>query len=553
MISNNETIQTDVLIVGAGPAGLATAIHLAEILKQRGRNQRIMIIEKGSSVGSHILSGALVKPSVFKELLSDSDYAEIPFITKVRKDRTVLLSEKRSLKLPFHAPYMSNKGNYIASLGQICKFLASKAEKKGVEIYPGFAVDELLYKGDKVIGAKTKDTGVDHEGKQLENYQPGTRIEARITILAEGSRGSLTKSLIKKYKLDKDSNPQIYSLGCKELWSVPEKNIKPGETYHTMGFPFKHEEFGGGFIYGLTENRVAIGLVVGLDYHDPGYDIHRALQMWKTSAFVSKFLKGGKLLEYGAKTLPEGGYYSIPKLYVDNALIVGDSAGLISMPALKGIHLAVKSGMLAAETAADALSIMDTSENILQKYQLSLNKSIIGKELYPVRNFRESFSKGLILGGIRFGTQLITGGAGFSGRLIPHEDFQRTHKMSDYKNKPFLERFSNKQEYDKTLTFDKETDIFYSGVHHDEQQKCHLLIKDREEFTAINIEQYGAPCQYFCPAEVYELHVDKTGKKEIRIHAENCLHCKTCDIKSPEGRITWTVPNGDNGPEYQNM
>jgi len=553
MSSNNETIQTDVLIVGAGPAGLATAIHLAETLKQRGRNQRIMIIEKGSSVGSHILSGALVRPSVFKELLSDSDYSEMPFITKVKKDRTVLLSEKKSLKLPFHAPYMSNKGNYIASLGQICKFLASKAEKKGVEIYPGFAVDELLYKGDKVIGAKTKDTGVDHEGKPLENYQPSTRIEAKITILAEGSRGSLTKSLINKYNLDKDSNPQIYSLGCKELWSVPEKNIKPGETYHTMGFPFKNEEFGGGFIYGLTENRVAIGLVVGLDYHDPGYDIHRVFQMWKTSAFVSKFLKGGKLLEYGAKTLPEGGYYSIPKLYVDNALIVGDSAGLISMPALKGIHLAVKSGMLAAETAADALSIMDTSENILQKYQLSLNKSNIGKELYPVRNFRQGFSKGLILGGIRFGTQLITGGAGFCGRLLPHEDFQRTHKMSDYKNKPFLERFSNKQEYDKVLTFDKETDIFYSGVHHDEQQKCHLLIKDREKFTAINIEQYGAPCQYFCPAEVYELHIDKTGKKEIRIHAENCLHCKTCDIKSPEGRITWTVPNGDNGPEYQNM
>lgn len=553
MSNNNETIETDVLIIGAGPAGLATAIHLSDTLKQRGRSQRIIIIEKGSSVGSHILSGALIKSSIFKELLPDTDFSEIPFDSKVRKDRTVLLSEKRSVKLPFHAPYMGNKGNHIASLGQICKYLASKAEKKGVEIYPGFAVDEIIYKEDKVIGAKTKDTGVDHFGNQMANYQPGTRIEAKITIFAEGSRGSLTKSLINKYNLDKESNPQIYSLGCKELWSVPTGNIKPGKTYHTMGFPFKNKVFGGGFIYGLTENRVAVGLVVGLDYQDPTYDIHRAFQIWKTTTFVSGFLKGGKLLEYGAKTLPEGGYYSIPKLYVDNALIVGDSAGLISMPALKGIHLAVKSGMLAAETAADALSIMDTSENVLQKYQISLNKSNIGKELYPVRNFRQGFSKGLILGGIQFFTQLITGGAGFFGRIVSHKDFLTTKKMGDFKKKTLKECFHDRQEYDKILTFDKETDIFYSGVHHDEQQKGHLLIKDLGKFNSINIEQYGAPCQYFCPAEVYELHVDKVGKKEIRIHAANCLHCKTCDIKSPEEGITWTVPNGDNGPEYQNM
>jgi electron-transferring-flavoprotein dehydrogenase len=552
-MSNIETISTDVLIIGAGPSGLATAIHLADTLKQRGRNQRIIIIEKGSSVGSHILSGAIIRPSIFKELLPDTDFSEIPFNAKVMKDRTVLLSEKMSLVLPFHAPHMGNKGNYLASLGQICKYLASKAEKKGVEIYTGFAVNEILYKEGKVIGAKTKDTGIDHNGNLLENYQPGTRIEANITVFAEGTRGSLTKSLINKFNLDKNSNKQMYSLGCKELWAVPQGNIKPGETYHTMGFPFQNEQFGGGFIYGLTENRVTVGLVAGLDYHDPAYDVHRAFQLWKTSTFVSKFLKGGKLLEYGAKTLPEGGYYAIPKLYVDNALIVGDSAGLISMPALKGIHLAVKSGMLAAETIVNALSIRDTSENVLQKYQISLNNSTIRKELFPVRNFRQGFSKGLILGGIQFCTQLITGGAGFYGRIMPPADWQTTQKLSEFKKRTLKERFKGKQDFDKVLTFDKVTDVFYSGVHHDEQQKGHLLINDPDKFNTINIEQYGAPCQYFCPAEVYELHTDKSGKKEIRIHAENCLHCKTCDIKSPEEGITWTVPNGDNGPEYQNM
>jgi len=552
-MSNTDTIKTDVLIIGGGPSGLAASIHLADILKQRGQSNRILLIEKGRTIGSHILSGAVIKASVFSELLPGVDFSEIPFNARVTKDKTVLLSEKSSITLPFHIPYMNNKGNYVASLGQICRYLAKKAEEKGVEIYTGFAVDEILYNDGKVSGAKTKDTGIDHHGHQLENFQPGTRIEARITIFAEGTRGSLTKMLIKKFNLASDRNEQVYSLGVKELWSVPPGRIEAGQIYHTMGYPLDNDEFGGGFIYGLTDNKVAVGLVVGLDYKDPSFDVHDAFQIWKTTPFVSGIIKGGKMVEYGAKTLPEGGHYAIPKLFVDNALIVGDSAGLVAMPALKGIHLAIRSGMLAAETSADALSKNDTSEKSLQQYEELVNNSDIYKELFAVRNFRQGFSKGLIIGGMHFGTQLITGGAGFFGRLRSHPDYQTTVKLSELKKKPFKERFKGKLEFDKVLTFDKSTDVYHSGVYHDEQQIVHLHINNQENFNQVNIEQYGAPEQFYCSSEVYEIHTNKSGQKELRIHAENCMHCKTCDIKSPGDGITWMVPNGGNGPDFQNM
>jgi len=281
--------------------------------------------------------------------------------------------------------------------------------------------------------------------------------------------------------------------------------------------------------------------------------VHDAFQAWKTNPFISKFLKGGKLVEYGAKTLPEGGYYSIPKLYTDNALIVGDSAGLVTMPALKGIHLAVTSGMLAAKTAAEALSKNDFSEKTLSQYESLMKDSLIYKEMYPVRNFRQAFSKGLLVGGLNFGTLLVTGGAGFFGRLKSHLDKDATKTLSEFKGKPFKDRFKGKLDFDKVLTFDKVTDVFFSGVNHDEEQVPHVKINNPESFDAINIKQYGAPCQFFCSSEVYELHTDKNGHQELRIHAENCMHCKTCDIKTPGDGITWSVPNGGNGPDFQNM
>lgn len=552
-MNNADTVKTDILIIGGGPSGLATSIHLADTLKEKGLNHRILLIEKGSSIGSHIISGAVIKADVFKNLLPGVAFSEIPLNAKVSKDATVLLSENGSFKLPFHVPYMNNKGNYTASLGQICRYLAKVAEEKGVEIYTGFSVSEILYDNGKVIGAKTIDTGVDHHGNKLENFQPGSRIEAKLTIFAEGTRGSLAKQLIQKYGLDKDKNHQIYSLGVKELWSVPEGNIKPGEVYHTMGYPLNLKEFGGGFVYGLNDNKVAVGLVIGLDYEDPTFDAHDAFQAWKTNPFISKFLKGGKLVEYGAKTLPEGGFYSIPKLYTDNALIVGDSAGLLAMPALKGVHLAITSGMLAAKTAALALSKNDFSEKVLGQYEMLIKESVIHKELYPVRNFRQGFSKGLIIGAFHFGTQLITGGAGFFGKLKTHLDSETTKTLSEFKGKPFKERFKGKLEPDKVLTFDKATDVFYSGVLHDEKQVAHVRINNPDTFNEINIKKYGAMEQFFCSSEVYELHTGKDGKQELRIHFENCMHCKTCDIKTPGDGITWSVPNGGNGPDFQNM
>ena len=553
-MSKANTVTTDVLIIGGGPSGLATSIRLADQLKKNGQNHRILLLDKGRAIGSHIISGAVIKPDVFKELLPDVDLSEIPFNAKVAKDTMLMLSANSSMKVPFHPPYMSNAGYYTASLGEICRFLAQKAEEKGVEIYSGFAVSDILYdENGKVKGAKTIDTGVDHHGNKLDNFQEGSSIEAKLTIFAEGVRGSLAKKLINKFDLQKGKNPQMYSLGCKEIWSVPEGNIAPGEVYHTLGYPLNLREFGGGFVYGLNDNRVALGLVVGLDYTDPTFDTHSAFQIWKTHPAISKILKGGKLVEYGAKTLPEGGYYSLPKLYVDNALIVGDSAGFLAMPALKGVHLAIKSGMLAAETAAAALSKNDFSESVLKQYEDAVHAGDIKKELYPVRNFRASFTNGLILGGFKFGTELVSGGAGFFGKQIPHPDAYYTKTLAAYGKNTFKERFKNKLDFDKVITFDKVTDVYYSGVSHDEEQVPHLHINNPETFDSVNIKQYGAPCQYFCSAEVYELHTDKNGHQELRIHAENCLHCKTCDIKAAGDGITWNVPNGGNGPEYKNM
>jgi len=553
-MDNTNTVSTDILVIGAGPSGLATAIHLADILKEKKLERRILVIEKGAAVGSHILSGAVIRPQALEELLPGTALSEFPLDAPVSKDNLLLLSRSGAITSPLHPSGMSNKGNYAVSLGELCRFLATKAEEKGVEIYPGFAVNEVLYNAEgKICGAKTIDTGVDPAGNPLENFQQGTRIEAKLTVFAEGTRGSLTKTVINKFDLQKGKNPQVYSLGCKELWSVPEGTVAPGEIYHTMGYPLNLHEFGGGFIYGLNNNRVAIGLVVGLDYADPTFDVQAAFQVWKTHPKVAKFLKGGKLLEFGAKTLPEGGYYSLPKCYTDNALIVGDSAGFLVMPALKGIHLAIYSGMFAAETACDAFAKNDFSEKTLQSYETKILQSTIYKEMYPVRNFRQAFAKGMITGGFMYGTQMITGGAGFCGKVSVHTDADATKTVAKFTGKPFKKRFAGKLEFDKTLTFDKVTDIFYSGAHHDEEQICHLHVNNPASYKTINIGQYDAPCYYFCPAEVYELHTNRDGQKELRIHSENCVHCKTCDIKEPGDGITWTTPNGGNGPDYRTM
>ena len=547
-----ESVNTDILIIGAGPAGLSTAISAANELRNRGIKKKIMVIEKGKSIGSHILSGAVIKPDTLKNLLSEEEFNNIPFDSKVEVDTVMKLEDDGSVKkLPFHPPYMSNEGNYIASLGEICRYLAKLAENRGVEIYTGFGADELIYEDCKVVGVKMKDTGVDHHGNPMENFVEGTIVKANITILAEGTRGSLAKKVINKLRLDKNSKPQIYSLGVKELWSVQEGKIEPGTVYHTFGYPLKDGvEFGGGFIYGLTNNRVALGLVVGLDYEDPTTDIHALMQIWKTHPEVKKIIEGGKILEFGAKTLPEGGWNSIPKCYDDNLLIVGDSAGFLTTARLKGIHLAVESGIGAGKAAVEAIMLNDTSSNTLKKYDDFVKNGYIYEELYPIRNFRAVMKRGMMFGGFQMGIQLLTQGAcAFVPELEP--DSEVTKPLNEIENK-FQDRFKEKLEFDGVLTFDKVTDVYYSKTEHEEMQLCHLRV-NTECLNRFNINEYGASCVYFCPAEVYEVHTDKDGKKELRIHFENCVHCKTCDIKAVNGAITWSVPYGGDGPDYSYM
>jgi electron-transferring-flavoprotein dehydrogenase len=550
---NQNTISTDVLIVGAGPSGLATAIQLANRLKQKGENKKIIVVDKGEQIGSHILSGAIIQEDVFKELLTKEEFENIPFDCTVKIDKTSKLDEESETVFPFHPPYMNNIGNQIASLGKICKYLATCAIARGVEIYPGFAMDTLVYKKGKVVGVKAKDTGITSKGEKLKNYQEGTTVKAKITILAEGTRGSLAKQLISKFDLDALSNPQVYSLGIKELWSVPQGRIEPGTVYHTMGYPLiDGKEFGGGFIYGLQDNKVALGLVVGLDYKDPSFDVHSAMQIWKQHPKIKTILEDGKILEAGAKTLPEGGWNSMPKLYDDNIMIVGDSAGMLAMPALKGIHLAITSGICAANTAALALVKQDTSAAILSHYKELVDASRIKKELYGVRNFRAVMQDGMILGGLKFGVQLLTKGNCFFTPQTKN-DAEETKKMNEYLDKSFQQRFANKLDFDKKLTFDKVTTVYQSRASHDEHQPCHIIIKDQEEFLNSNIKEYELSEEAMCPAEVYELHIDKQNKQTLRLHPENCLHCKTCDIKSPNNAITWTTPYGEDGPQYIEM
>jgi electron-transferring-flavoprotein dehydrogenase len=554
-MNNRDIISTDVLIVGGGPSGLATAIELANSLKKKGQEKRIMLVEKGNSIGSHILSGAVIRPKVFKALLTQEEFDGIPFDSKVSTDVTVKLNENGEMVLPFHPPYMSNEGNYIASLAQVCKYLAALAEEKGVEIYTGFSVDDMLYdENGKVAGVKTKDTGVDHHGVKQKNYQEGTEVKADITILAEGTRGSLAKKVIERFNLDSGKNPQIYSLGVKEIWKVPEGNIEAGAVYHTFGYPLEDKsEFGGGFIYGLSDNRVALGLVVGLDYADPSFDVHAAMQVWKTHPYVSKFLKGGNIIEFGAKTLPEGGWNSIPKYYEDNIMIVGDSAGFLTTARLKGVHLAIRSGICAARTAMSAFEKGDTSKKALAEYEERVNNSFIYKEMYPIRNMRAVMQDGMVLGGLKMGIQLLTGGTCLFVPEVEADD-DTTKKVAMFTGVPFAKRFAGKLDFDKKLTFDKVTDVFYSKAMHDEVQPVHLVVNNEEQFQASNIEEYGLSEEAFCPAEVYELHVDRnSGAKSLRFHAENCVHCKTCDIKSPNGGITWTTPYGGDGPDYDYM
>ena len=553
MTAQREQLEADVLIVGAGPAGLACALHLANLIKKHNESagasggpalsaENIYVLEKGREIGAHQLSGAIMNPKALAELVPDFGKSA-PLDTPVTDDAALFFTKASSFRFPITPPPFKNKGNYVVSLNRMTKWLGGLVEKAGVNLFTQFGGAQLIYEREGIAGVFTEDKGVDKHGKPKDNYTPGYELRAKVTVLAEGPRGSLTKQLVEKNKLD-NINPQIYSIGVKELWDVQPGRIQPGYVAHTLGWPVPTDMYGGGWIYGLANNRLSIGLVIGLEYSDPQFDPHEAFQVWKTHPFLKKILEGGKLVRYGAKTIPAGGWYSMPRPYVDGGLIIGDSASFLDSQRLKGIHMAIKSGMLAAETIFEALKAGDTSAAKLSAFQKKVEESYIKKELWLVRNFHQSFQYGLLGGLFHAGLQFVTGGRGLIDPMRVRPGHEHYHKNGH----PPREHFKG----DAKLTFDRLTDVYHSGTRHEEDQPCHLIVHDLNICANRCTVEYGNPCQYFCPAAVYEPVQEKDGFK-LKINAANCVHCKTCDIADPYQIIDWVVPEGGGGPNYEGM
>jgi electron-transferring-flavoprotein dehydrogenase len=553
--TEREKLKADVLIVGAGPAGLACALHLARLLREHNASgakpelsgENIYVLEKGREIGAHQLSGAVMDPRGLRELVPDFEKSAGPGIadTPVHDDAAYFLTASRAWKLPITPPPLRNHGNYIVSLNKLTKWLGSLVEQAGINLFTQFAGAQLIYEGEGIAGVITEDKGLDKNGKPKENYTPGYELRAKVTVLAEGPRGSLTKDLVAKKKLD-GLNPQSYGIGLKELWEVPEGRMAPGFVAHTLGWPLDSRLYGGGWVYGLRENRVSLGLVVGLEYHDPRFDPHEAFQRYKEHPFVKRVLEGGKLVRYGAKTVPYGGWYSMPRTYVDGGLIIGDSASFLNSQRLKGIHMAIKSGMLAAETVFKALRAGDTSAKTLAAFPAKIEQSWIKKELWAVRNFHQAFQHGLWPGLAQAAVQFVTGGRGLVDPMRAHPGYEAYRKIAGAG--PPGERFKG----DAKLTFDRLTDVYHSGTRHEEDQPGHLVVADTHICSTRCVEEYGNPCQYFCPAAVYEM-VREKGELRLKISASNCVHCKTCDIADPYQIINWVPPEGGGGPNYEGM
>lgn len=564
MEEEREVMEVDVLFVGGGVASLSGAYHLVNLVKAHnkkvdagGEGERldepvIAVLEKGPYVGAHSCSGAVIDISPLRELVPDFEGKGAPLDAKVEKEDISLLTKKGRIKSPITPPPLNNHGNYIVSLAKLTEWLGGLVEEQESYVFAGFAGTEVLYDGDRVVGVRAGDKGIGPDGEKKGNYEPGIDLKAKVTVFGEGPRGSLTKALIKRYDLDKDKNPSSYVVGVKEVWEVPEGRVQPGKVYHTMGYPLKSDTYGGGFIYCMENNLISLGLLVGLDYADPALDPHLLFQKFKEHPMVSELLKDGKISQYGAKTAPVGGYFSIPKLTFDGGLLVGDSANLFISQKIKGVHVAMKSGILAAETIFDALLANDTSDAKLSAYEQNLYSSEMGKELRKVRNFHQAFQKGLYWAMVKAGFQYVLGGRILKDRLYTETDFSHLRTIKDvYGTDSLTDEQLGTMKFDGTLTFDKETDVYYSGATHEEQQPAHLKVLDLDICYNRCLQEYQAPCQRFCPASVYEMEVsEETGKPSLKLNFSNCLHCKTCDVKDPYENINWVPPEGGGGPKF---
>ncbi len=539
-----EAMEYDVVIVGGGPSGLSCAIRLKQLAAEKGREINVCLIEKGSEIGAHILSGAVLEPRALNELLPDWKALGAPLNTPAGDDRFLFLTEKRAIRLPT-PPQMNNHGNYIISLGNLCRWLGQQAEGLGVEIYPGFAAAEVLYHEDgSVKGVATGDLGIGKDGTHTENYQVGMELHAKQTLFAEGCRGSLSKDLMQKFKLREGVDPQAYGIGIKELWEVKPERHQAGLVIHTTGWPMDRQTYGGSFLYHLENNQVAVGFVVGLDYQNPWMSPYDEFQRFKTHPAIRVFFEDGRRIAYGARAISEGGFQSLPKLSFPGGALIGDTAGFLNNAKIKGIHTAMKSGMTAAEAVYDALAQQVTQE--VSSYPEKIRSSWIWDELYRVRNIRPSFRWGF-WGGLIYSaldTFIFQGKAPWT--MHNHDDHSALKKAADCPKIDYPKP-------DRKLTFDKLDSLALSNVNHEENQRCHLTLKDASVPVSVNLALYAGPEQRYCPAGVYEFIKSENGSDKLQINAANCVHCKTCDIKDLTQNINWVVPEGGGGPNYPNM
>ncbi len=541
--SDRESMEYDVVVVGAGPAGLATAIRLKQLASEKGSEINVCILEKGSEVGAHLLSGAVFEPSALAELLPNWKELGAPLRVEATKDSFMFFTKNSAFKLP-NPPQMNNHGNYIISLGELGRWLAGQAETMGVEIFAGFAASEVLYnEAGAVIGVATGDMGVDAEGNKTDMFEPGVEIHAKQTVLTEGCHGSLSKQVIAQYNLRENSDPQTYGLGVKEVWEIDASKYNAGSITHSIGWPMDTKTYGGSWLYHMDNNLISIGFVVGLDYQNPYLSPYEEMQRFKTHPKISALLEGGRRVSYGARALVEGGLQSLPKLTFSGGCLAGDSAGFLNVPKIKGNHAAIKSGMLCAEAIFADIETMESGHECIS-YTDNFKKSWLYKELYKVRNIRPGFHKSLWFGLAHSAFQTI-GGWRLPYTLKNHADHVQLSKADKSQEIKYPKP-------DGVLTFDRLTSVQLSNTNHAENQPCHLVLKDKSIPIQINLPEYAEPAQRYCPAGVYEV-IEEAGQKKFQINAQNCVHCKTCDIKDPSQNIDWTVPQGGGGPNYGNM